>query len=419
MTKLIRTQQQSDSRPKLSIEDKALQVLKDPDFFGQVRQAVERDGLVGEVQNALAIYVMALSSLRDLPLNVLVKGPSAGGKNFLASRVLRLFPTTAIREITSASETAWNYAGDYFRNKVVYLHERNKGSGAVHPIRLLISERKITRIVTAREGGTWVKKEFVAEGPIAAISTSTRDRIEVDDETRHVSLWIDESKEQNRRISKRKLSPLEPLGTEQIQIWHAVYNLVSKRASAPIVFPEWFNKIADKTYDGDISVRRYFPAFLEVVRMVGLLRSFQKQPEDFEMEESIDLTFIDYAIAAYIFDDIFVASFNRDEECIKTAKTVESIASTQNDEPVDANQLAKYLEISYDKASAKLRSAVEAGTIEQANTPERNNSKRYRPAKTSRFIPDPKEVASELINLKKPIEIVHPVTGQTFRFGRK
>jgi hypothetical protein len=153
--------------------------------------------------------------------------------------------------------------------------------------------------------------------------------------------------------------------------------------------------------------------------MVGLLRSFQKYPEDFETGESIGLTFIDYAIAAYIFDDIFVASFNRDEECIKTAKAIESIALTQNDQPVGAKKLAEYLAISYDRASANLRSAVEEGTIEQANTPERNNLKCFRPVKTSKFVPDPREVASELVDLKKPIEIVHPVTGKTLRFGRK
>jgi hypothetical protein len=410
-----------------SIKERALQLLKNPDFCGKVRQAVARGGLVGEEQNALATYVNAMSSVLDCPLSEIVKGPSAGGKNFLASGVLRLFPSTAIREITSSSETAWNYAENDFRNKIVYLQERNNASGAVYPIRLLISERKITRIVTVWEGGKRVKKAITAEGPITAISTSTRDRIEIDDETRLISLWIDDSEAQTRQIVKRQLSSLineqlsslVPLSPEETEVWHEAYKLVSERASVPIQLPDWFENLGDKVYVGDISVRRFFPAFLTAVRTIVLLRSFQQHPEDFDAGESITVKFTDYAITQYIFDDVFVASYSRETECVETSKAIESIAATQNDEPVDADQLSKYLAISYDKASKKLREAVEAGTIEQANLPERNNSKRYLRAKATRFLPDPREVASDLVKLKKPVELVHPVTGKKLIFGGK
>ena len=71
-------------------------------------------------------------------------------------------------------------------------------------MRLLISEQKLVRTVTVREGSKFISKEFVAEGPIASISTTTKNRIEVDDETRHLSVWIDESPEQTLQILKRR-----------------------------------------------------------------------------------------------------------------------------------------------------------------------------------------------------------------------
>jgi hypothetical protein len=42
----------------------------------------------------------------------------------------------------------------------------------------------------------------VATAPVAAISTMTKDRLKKDDETRHISIRIDESKEQTRKIVK-------------------------------------------------------------------------------------------------------------------------------------------------------------------------------------------------------------------------
>jgi hypothetical protein len=402
-----------------SIQELALAILQDEDFFGKVREAVRRGGLVGEVRNALAIYVIAMSSLLERPLNAIIKGPSSAGKNFLALRVLRLFPKTAIREITSSSETAWNYSGDDFRHRIVYLQERNDASGAVHPVRLLISENKLTRIVSVREGGQWVKKEFVAEGPISAISTSTRDRIEADDETRHVSLWVDAPEDQTRRIVRRYVSPSVPLSDNDIEVWHEVYTLASRRISVPIEFPDWFEKIADNVFVGDLRVRRYFPAFLEAVGTIALIRSFREHPDDYESGESIPVAPADYGIATYIFEDVFVESLSRGEdESLETAKTIETIAASQNDELVDADQLAKLLNISYDKASAKLRSASEAGVIVQSNKPEKNNNKRYRAAKPPRFVPDPKEVAG-FLRLKKPIEFIHPLTGKKLKFPGK
>jgi len=406
------------TKAKLSATERALSILEEDDFFGKIRDAVERCGLVGEERNAVAIYVIVISSLLDRPLNVIIKGVSSAGKNWLATRVLKLVPKEAVREITSSSKAAWNYSRDDFRNRIVYLPERNEAAGAVHPVRLLISEGKLIRTVTVREGGKLKAEEFVAEGPIASISTTTRDRIEIDDENRHVSVWIDESPEQTRRITFRKLSPLPQLDEDEIAVWYEVYKLIQKRASVPVKFPDWLIQIADKV-PTDVRVRRYFPAFLEALRTVALIHSFWIHAEDYEPGEVITAQFRDYAIAAFIFNDVFVESLDRgDDECVATSKAVEAIASTQDEKPVDADQLAKFLNISYDKASARLRAALEAGMIVRANESERNNNKRYIASKVRRFVPDPAEVV-ELVEINKPITLSHPVSGEEIKLPSK
>ena len=139
-------------------------------------------GLVGEKKNALVLYLLGTSRLLPLPLNAFVKGHSSTGKNTLVNRVLGLFPADSFIEITSASENAWQYSADSFTNKIVYVQEQNQASGSVHPVRLLISEDQLLLLVTVRKEGSEhsTTEKFEARGPIAALSTTTKDRLEID-----------------------------------------------------------------------------------------------------------------------------------------------------------------------------------------------------------------------------------------------
>jgi DNA primase len=188
------------------VEKRARKLLRSDRFFNEFLLSVKKLGLVGEQQNALVVLIVAISRLLPRPLNLFVKGHSSAGKNWLVTRVLRLMPKSAVAEITSASDKAWNYSQSDFRHRIVYLQERNDAAGTVHPIRLLISEGKLVRIVTGFENGNRVTKKHVARGPVASISTTTKNRLEIDDETRHISIWVDESKEQTRKIAKSYIS---------------------------------------------------------------------------------------------------------------------------------------------------------------------------------------------------------------------
>ena len=179
---------------------KALKLLQSRHFFVKFLGAAKKAGLVGEELNALILLIVVVSRILDHPLCIFVKGRSSAGKNWLVSRVFRFLPKAAVAEITSVSDTAWSYSGDTFRHKVVYLQERNEEAGNVHPVRLLISEKRIVRSVTTWVGGERVTKKYIARGPVASISTTTKNQLEIDDETRHISIWVDESPEQTRRI---------------------------------------------------------------------------------------------------------------------------------------------------------------------------------------------------------------------------
>ncbi|MGB2617805.1 MAG: hypothetical protein WBC57_11490, partial [Candidatus Acidiferrales bacterium] len=165
--------------------NRAIELLRSSFFFIKLLRAIRKTGLVAERRNALVVYVVGTSRLIEKPLCLFVKGPSGVGKNFVTDNVLGFLPSSEVQQLTSSSTRSWNYRGKQLAHKVVYIKERNEKAGSVHPTRLLISERGLVHVVTVKKRGRFVTERRVTKGPISSISTTTQDRVEVDDETRH------------------------------------------------------------------------------------------------------------------------------------------------------------------------------------------------------------------------------------------
>jgi hypothetical protein len=320
---------------------KGLELLQSPDFLNKMMSVTKRIGLVGEERNALVVFTVSVSRLLAKPLCLFIKGASSAGKNCLADTVLALFPQSEQQNLTSASLRSWNYMGDQLQHKIVYVAERNEQSGQVHPVRLLISESKLVHWVTVKRDGQFVQEKHVTKGPIAAISTTTRDTVEVDDETRHVSVRMDESPEQTTRIVKQALTEPRTLTDDELKAWHAVQQLLGERAGFPIEFPSWFPSIADFVGNDDVRVRRYFPAFLQACKTIALMRSFKQKEEELQTQGQILVKFTNFAIAALIFGPVFAQSLEKvGEQEFTTQQNVQRISARNDGKPVSATDLA-------------------------------------------------------------------------------
>jgi hypothetical protein len=257
----------------------ANKLLKSPYFFNEFLSAVRKAGLAGEENNALVVLVVLVSRLLPAPLHLFVKGRSSAGKNYLVKTVLRLAPKDAISEITSFSDQAWYYAARKVRHTIIFLQEQNEAAGNLHPLRLLISEGKLVREVTVREGNKWVTKTITVRGPVASASTTTKPLLKLDDENRAISIRIDESAQQTRRIVKAYARESKGLSDHERLTWRMVHRCLERRIGTKIAFPEWFAQVAEKVNADDLRVRRYWPAFVEACRTICLIRSFQDERE--------------------------------------------------------------------------------------------------------------------------------------------
>jgi hypothetical protein len=404
-----------------AMEGRALKLLRSQDFLNQVVSATRRMGLVGEENNKLVVFLVGTSRVLDKPLCLFVKGPSSAGKNYLTDTVFSLFPESEWRSLTSSSKRSWNYLGEQLENKIVYLKERNADVGPVDPLRLLISEKQLVHSVTVLQDGQFVEQKRITKGPIAAISTTTRDKVEVDDETRHLSIRVDESPAQTTRIMEAELEERRGLSAEELQAWHQVQHLLKSRAELPIAFPDWFRTISQSVPNDDVRVRRYFPAFLQACKTVALIRSFKRDEEQLRQQGRIMVKFTDFAIAALIFGPAFAQSLDKaSEQEFETQQNVQRISARNDGQPVSATDLARELNISGDRAYSLLRAATDAGTISRANQPTRTNLKLYLPATKGSFLPDPEILFHKLKDASSErVRFIHPITGEWTEYRHK
>lgn len=389
-------------------ERDAKKLLQSRRFFNEFLLAMKKDGLVGEERNALVLFIVAVSRLLRRPLNVYARARSSTGKNFLISKVLRLFPRHAIAEITSMSDKAWNYLGTRLRHTVVYLQERNEAIGNVHPLRLLISEDKIIRRVTRWKHGKLVTKKYVAYGPVASISTGTT-QLKVDDRTRHISISPTDTPEQTRRIVKSYRQQTTGLSHRELKTWHVVQRLLEKRGNIEIGLPDWFEKVEDRLFVDDLAVRRYYPAFVEACRTVCLIRSFQSHES--RTATRLMLDFADFAVTALIFDQVFAESLRLRKGVNESTRDLVNRLAARKGGPVEAKDIMRELKVSRDRSFRMLRNAAAAGVIKRANKPERGNRKLFLAVPPPSFVPDPFRLFRKL-HLHQTVRIFHPITGE-------
>jgi hypothetical protein len=194
---------------------------------------------------------------------------------------------------------------------------------------------------------------------------------------------------------------------------------LKKKVGTKVIFPRWFDEVAERLYVDDLRVRRYYPAFIEACRTVCLIRSFQPDRK-LSKHGQLVVDFADYAITALIFDSAFVESLHLAKGAGEaTRRLVEEIAAREK-RPVEAKDIMSELKTSKDKAYSKLRYAKQAGVICcQVNEPQRNNRKAYLSNPHPRFVPDPKKLFQKLKDLDKTVRFVHPLKGEWVIYKRE
>jgi phage/plasmid primase-like uncharacterized protein len=186
---------------------------------------------VGEKENAKLLYLICTSRLFDLQTTMhgAAKGPSAVGKSGLLDAVTVFMPPESVYSFTSLSEKALLYLPDdgNLAHKILVMAEAPKDEQQ-QQFQLMMLRELMSRgvleypVVQKTEHGFETVTKRV-EGPVAFLLSTTKIEVDQENETRLLSLELDDSPEQTERVMQQ-VAKREGwnLGAQQIDFtpWH-------------------------------------------------------------------------------------------------------------------------------------------------------------------------------------------------------
>ena len=198
------TQTPNDTLQALSAaeEKDALKALKSKDLMNRTFKAFEVMGICGEAYNAMILHLTMLSRRLPEPISVICMAGSGAGKSYLVEKIAECVPVPDVREYTQLTAASlYHHQKHELAGKVLLIEDLISAKGAMTPIRSLQSNKKITKTMTVKDrSGDLRAMDFVVEGPLCVIASTTYDKVFAENANRCLLLTLDTSEEQDRRI---------------------------------------------------------------------------------------------------------------------------------------------------------------------------------------------------------------------------
>jgi hypothetical protein len=303
--KILDQDKKTERKVELTKEQKkaAEKFLYNPDLVKELLRDLTIMGLVGEDMNKLLLYLIMTSRKIADPLSAYIIGRSSGGKSWLVKRAALLMPPGSWIMVNSSSDQALYYTGKDLIGKLVILGEFAGADNIEGELRQILSDGKISRMVTMKDPVSGAMKTGYVEacGPIAFISTTTNPDVNPENLSRCLVLYPDESPEQSRRIKKYqdKLRGSKEGYMLKAKIEEVMKKHIQQMLDDIVIFNPFVDEIKFPTII--LQGRRVYINFLTVISMVTFVYQKQREIKSFEFKGKqipyIECTTTDYRIA--------------------------------------------------------------------------------------------------------------------------
>lgn len=325
-----------------------------PEILMELELALKACGLVGEIHTAKIVYLATTSRLFDRPVSVVVKGPSSGGKSFVAGTVAKFFPPGAIIERTTLSPLALAYSEEPLSHRMLYLYEAAgmETETGNYVMRSLLSENRV-RHETVEKGRDGLKSRLIErEGPTGLIVTTTKNLLHPENETRMLSLTVTDTPEQTKAIMRvQARGKMADAGDVE---WHALQTWL-EGGKQKVVIP-YAEKLADLIPSAAVRLRRDFPTLLSLIAAHALLH---RASRDRDADGAIVANVRDYATVRELVADLIAAGV----EATVPATIRETVQIVKGAEPLSVTQVAAKLGIDKSAASRRVNDAIGRGYL--------------------------------------------------------
>jgi hypothetical protein len=196
----------------------------------ELGKSLEGHGFAGSTAIPKTVFLATLTRTLLRPVSAVIKGPSSSGKSFALEAALRYVPAKAYEKFQGLSDRALVYSGDLdLRHRILVIGEAAglaDGNGRTF-LRQLLTENEIRYRTVSQSKDGHAAKELIIKGPVGLLMTTTTNFLHGEDETRVLSLHIDQSPEQiTRALEATMLTSQDEPSPEELAPWHALHNYV-------------------------------------------------------------------------------------------------------------------------------------------------------------------------------------------------
>ncbi len=398
-----------------SVKKAAEELMKDPHLLFKAGQKIGSMGVVGEERNVRAVFLGGLSRSLPTPASIMAKGSTSSGKTTLEKSVVELFPPECVIERSSLSAKALVHGKGSLNGKIFFLHEYRGGKDAQYLMRLSQSDgiigHEFTQL-TPNHRGTEI---VVREGTPVVLTTTTERKVYEDDETRFLSIWADESPDQNLAIVRARAAKLQVADLSDLPQWQlATGKLICREGdfSSP---PAWLDYVATKLPVDRVRVRRDWARFLTLLRATSLCSGRWRSDQALEVE------FADYCVAYRILEPIFAATLQgvRTQE-LQLSNGVRKL-NKKFGRAVTTREIAEALGWKESLVYKYLPRAEEAGLLKYEQGTREKNVKRVtaNPDQPGVFLPTPRNVFTNNPDMGAEVRFIEPFVGGELILSRE
>jgi len=343
--------------------EKARELLEAPSILDEFVNLCRQRGLVGEERNAKLLYLAFNSRLLKLPVkpvSVCVKGPSSAGKNYLVENILQAFPDSAYYYLTSMSQRALAYSEEPLAHRMLVVCE-DAGLDtdfATYLLRSLLSEGHLHYETVEKTSEGLKSRLMKREGPTGVILTTTRASLQLDIETRMLSLTVRDDPDQTKGIFRAWAERCNNPRTDDsdLERWHALQRWLELAGVREFYIP-YAHTLAELASPKAVRLRRDFGVVLSLIGTHAILHQSQRERDE---RGRVVVTTKDYRIVHGLVIDT-ISEGVQASVSDSTRETVQAVKELGQDgeEPVKVSEVAKHLRLDHSAAWRRVHVAIQ------------------------------------------------------------
>ncbi|MBP4140144.1 hypothetical protein, partial [Flavobacterium geliluteum] len=261
--------------------EKAVEFLSKPNLLENINKLLEQNGIVGEEQNRMVLFVLASSYKMPYLMHAIVQGSSGEGKSHLINGIAQCMPQEDVMNMTRiTSKSLYHYRDKELINKLIVIQDFD---GLDEEAQYAFREMQSAKFLTS---STVVKDIFgnnrgrikQVQAHFASMTTTTKAEVYYDNMSRSVILGVDESQAQTMRIIAIQNKKIAGKGNNEneVQATQLLRNAMRVLKSYEVI-----NPFADKlTLPLEAKMlRRLNSQFQNFVSQITILHQYQRKTD--------------------------------------------------------------------------------------------------------------------------------------------